>query len=84
MHYRMFGYVEDVFTRMGPFAAGAASVTLVTVMPLPDIFDQVPSSIIAGGAGYMVAPRGEDQACAALKGAAGGAAAMVVMRILAR
>jgi len=86
MHYRMFGmgYVQEVFMNMGPYAAGAASMVALSELPLPGFVYVVPPSIVAGGAGYMVASRGEDQACAALKGVAGGVGAMMVLGALAR
>jgi hypothetical protein len=81
------GYIQDVFMNLGPYAAGAATVVVPAYVPLPGVVGQtlalVPPAVWAGGAGYMVATPGEDQACAALKGVAGGVgAAFILSRIL--
>jgi len=82
----MFGYVQDVFMNLGPYAAGAATVVLPVYVPLPGVVAQtmsvVPPAVWAGGAGFMTATPGEDQACAALKGVAGGVGAAFVLRRL--
>lgn len=82
----MFGYIQDVFMNLGPYAAGAVTVAVPQFVPLPGIVSQtlatVPPAVWAGGAGYAVATPGEDQACAAMKGVAGGVAASFVIRRL--
>lgn len=69
---------------LGPYAAGAATVIVPAYVPLPGVVRQVVSSVPpaawAAGAGYAVAVPGEDQACAVLKGVAGGVGAAFVMR----
>ena len=81
------GYVQDVFTNMGPYAAGAATVIVPAYIPMPGIVIDtlmiVPPLVWQAGAGYMVATPGEDQACAAMKGIAGGiGAAFVINRLI--
>lgn len=78
-----FGYVQDVFMNLGPYAAGASVVVAQAYLPLPGpiaaTLAVVPPAMYSAAAGYAVATPGEDQACAALKGVAGGVGAAFVL-----
>ena len=80
----MFDYLQSQFMNLGPYAAGAVTVAVPALVPLPNmvvrVLATVPPAAWAGGAGYMVADPGEDQACAALKGIAGGIGASFIIR----
>lgn len=83
----LLGNVAGVFENLGPYAAGAATVVVPAFVPLPALVRStlgvVPPAVLAGAAGYMSSPLERDQACAVLKGVAGGVgAAMILQRLV--
>lgn len=80
--------MSNVLMNLGPYAAGASVTVTRKLIPVPDAVDRVlntvPPAAWTAGAGYVAAAPGEDKACAALKGFAGGTLAAVVMDILRR
>jgi len=82
----MFDYVGGMLMNLGPYAAGASVTAFRGMIPLPraveDTLSIAPPAVWTMGAGYMAAAPGEDKACAALKGFAGGTLAAVVLNVI--
>lgn len=80
--------VRGMYANLGPISAGAATVVVPAFVPLPgfvrSVTNVVPPVVWAAGAGFALAPAGDDQLSYALKGAAGGLGAAFVLRVLTR
>lgn len=80
--------VRGMYSNLGPLSAGAATVIVPAFVPLPgfvrSITGVVPPVVWAAGAGFALAPSGDDQLSYALKGAAGGLGAAFVLRAISR